>query len=159
MALATMSVADPHAAGVRRPERQDRRWLAFAIPAFVTALIVATPYVTFSFHRVPLNAMVPAHIVFLSLHGLASGTALLIGPLQFIRRIRTTPPQLHRTMGAVYLLAVLMGSVMALACAIVSVSGWSAQVGFVVLDAFWIYTGFKALARRRTAISLGTASG
>lgn len=140
-----MSIADPYAAGARPPARPGLRWLAFAIPAFVTALIVATPYVTFSFHRVPLNAMVPAHIVFLSLHGLASGTALLVGPLQFIRRIRTNHPQVHRTMGAVYLLAVLVGSVMALACAIVSVSGWSAQVGFFVLDAFWVYTGFKAL--------------
>lgn len=159
MALATMSVADPHAAGVRPPERPDRRRLAFAIPAFVTALIAATPYVTFSFHRVPLNAMVPAHIVFLSLHGLASGTALLIGPLQFVRRIRTTHPQLHRTMGAVYLLAVLMGSVMALACAIVSVSGGAPRSGSLSSTHSGSIPASRPSARLRTAISLGTASG
>lgn len=133
--------SDAHGA----PERGDPRWLALAIPAFLVAVFVAGPYVTFSFHRVPLNAMVAAHIVFLSVHGLAAGTALLIGPLQFVRRIRATHPRVHRTIGTVYLLAVLVGSVLALASAIVSTSGWSAQVGFVVLDVFWFYTGVKAL--------------
>jgi len=128
-----------------RPFGGDRRWLALAIPAFLVAVFVAGPYVTFSFHPIGLNAMVPLHIVFLSLHGLAAGTALLIGPLQFVRRIRATHPRVHRTIGTVYLLAVLVGSVMALASAAVSTSGWSAQVGFLVLDLFWFYTGFKAL--------------
>ena len=126
-------------------DRPDRRWLLFAVPALVTAVVVAGPYVTFSFHRVPLNPAVPIAIVFLSLHGLASGTALLLGPLQFVRRIRVMNPQVHRTIGGVYLVAVLVGGVMALAATIVSESGWTAQVGFVVLDAFWLYTAFRAL--------------
>jgi Predicted membrane protein (DUF2306) len=140
-----VSVETSRATTPNAPNRGDRRWLAFAIPAFLTALLAAGPYVTFSFSRVPLNAAVPAHIVFLSLHGLAAGTALLLGPLQFIRRIRADHARAHRTIGAVYLLAVLVGSVMALAAAIISRSGWSAQVGFVILDSFWFYTGFKAL--------------
>ena len=133
-----------HATTTSSPPRGDRRWLAFAIPAFIVALVAAGPYVTFSYTRITLNAKVPAHIVFLSIHALASGTALLIGPLQFIRRIRADQPRVHRTIGAVYLLAVLIGSVMALAAAIISTSGWTAQVGFVVLDAFWAYTGVQA---------------
>ncbi len=124
--------------------RGDWRWLAFAIPAFIVALVAAAPYVTFSYTRLMLDAKVPAHIVFLSIHALASGTALLIGPLQFIRRIRVDHPLVHRTIGSVYLLAVLIGSVMALASAIISTSGWTAQVGFFILDAFWIYTALKA---------------
>lgn len=132
------------AASSHAPQRGDRRWLAFAIPAFIVALVAAGPYVSFHYTRLPLNAQVPAHIVFLSLHALASGTALLIGPLQFIRRIRVDHPRVHRTIGSIYLLAVLMGSVMALASAIVSTSGWSAQVGFYLLDAFWLYTAVEA---------------
>ncbi len=127
-----------------RSQPRDRRWLAFAIPAALTALLAAGPYVTFSFSRLPLNAGVPVHIVFLSLHGLASGTALLLGPLQFVRWVRVIHPRVHRTIGTIYLLAVLVGGVMALASAVASTSGLSAQVGFVILDAFWLYTGYQA---------------
>ncbi len=126
-------------------DRGDWRWLVFAVPAFLTALLVAGPYVTFSYTRLPLNAAVPVHIVFLSLHAVSAGSALLLGPLQFVRSIRAHHPRVHRTIGTIYLLAVLVGGVMALASTIVSTSGWTAQVGFVVLDAFWLYTGFQAL--------------
>lgn len=145
-----MSVEAMQATGTSAPRRGDWRWLTFAVPAFLTAVIFSVPYVTFSFSRVKLDPAVPSHIIFLSLHGLASGTALLIGPLQFVRRIRTTHPRVHRTFGTVYLLAVLVGSVMAVAATIASPAGWSAQVGFLILDVFWFYTGFKAL---RTAQS------
>ena len=134
----------------RAPERGDWRWLAFAVPAVATALFAAVPYVTFHFTRIELDPAAPSHIVFLSLHGLSAGVALLIGPLQFVRRIRARHPRAHRTIGAVYLLAVLMASVLALAAAIISTSGFSAQVGFVLLDAFWLYTGFKALRSAQT---------
>jgi len=116
-----------------------------AVPAFVTALLVAGPYVTFSFTRLPLGDSALLHIVFLSLHGVSSGTALLLGPFQFVRRIRVQHPRVHRTMGTVYLLAVMVGAVMALASTIVSESGFSAQVGFLILDTFWIYTAVRAL--------------
>lgn len=95
--------------------------------------------------RVELRESAPLHIVFLSLHGVSAGIALLIGPLQFVRRTRAERPQVHRTTGKVYLLAVLIAGVMSLASAVVSESGWSAQVGFVLLALFWFYTGFQAL--------------
>ena len=129
----------------RVPARAQRRWLLMAIPAAVVALFIAGPYATFSFSRLPLNRAVPLHIVFLSVHAISSGTALLVGPLQFVRRIRAEHPRVHRTIGTIYLLAVLIGGIMALASALVSKSGWSAQVGFVVLATFWFYTGFQAL--------------
>ncbi len=109
------------------------------------ALVVAGPYVTFSYSRVELRPSAPLHVVFLSLHSLAAGAALLIGPLQFVRRIRVEHPQVHRTLGKVYLLAVLVGGVMSLAAAVVSESGWSAQVGLVILALFWFYSGLQAL--------------
>ena len=127
------------------PGRAQRRWLLMAAPAVVVALAVAGPYATFSSSRIPLNRSVPLHIVFLSLHGLSAGTALLVGPLQFVRRIRAEHPRVHRTVGKIYLHAVLIGGIMALVSAVVSKSGWSAQVGFVILAAFWFYTGFQAL--------------
>lgn len=116
-----------------------------AVPAVIVAFAVAGPYVMFSFSRVELRQSEPLHIVFLSLHSISAGTALLIGPLQFIRRIRAEHPKVHRTIGRIYLLAVLVGGVMSLAAAVVSESGWSAQVGFVILALFWFYTGFQGL--------------
>lgn len=133
---------------VRRPRevgRAQRRWLLMAVPALIVAVVVAGPYLSFSFHRVPLRPSAPIHIMFLSLHALSAGTALLLGPLQFVRRIRADHPQVHRTIGKVYLLAVLVAGILAVASAIVSESGWSAQVGFFVLATFWLYTAFCAL--------------
>lgn len=60
----------------RAPQRGDPHWVAMANPVFLITIFVAGPYVTFSCHRVPLNTSAPVHIVFLSLHGLAAGTAL-----------------------------------------------------------------------------------
>ena len=125
--------------------RAQRRWLFMAVPAAVVALAVAGPYVTFSFSRVELNPSFPLHIVFLSLHGVSAGTALLLGPLQFVRRIRAEHPRVHRTIGTIYLLAVLVGGIMALASTVLTTNGWSVQVGFFILASFWFYTGFRAL--------------
>ena len=53
---------------VRRPYgvgRAQRRCLLMAVPAISMALFAAGPYVTFSFHRAPLRASTPIHIVFL----------------------------------------------------------------------------------------------
>lgn len=141
-------VGDPRVTAVDQPHgsgRGQRRWWCLAIPAAIVALVVAGPYVTFSFYRVGLRPSVPPHIVFLSLHAVSAGTALLVGPLQFVRRIRAERPRVHRTIGKVYLLAVLVGGLMSLASAVVSESGWSAQVGFVILALFWLYSGLQAL--------------
>ena len=116
-----------------------------AVPAVFVALFFASPYVVFSYSRIGLNPAHRSHVVFLSLHALSAGTALLVGPLQFIRRIRTEHPRVHRTIGTVYLLAVLVGGIMSLISAVLSTSGWSAAVGFVVLAVFWLFTAYRAL--------------
>ena len=129
----------------REAHRGQRRWLLMAVPAVFVALFFAGPYVVFSYSRIGLNPSHPSHVLFLSLHALSAGTALLIGPLQFIRRIRADHPRVHRTIGTVYLLAVLIGGIMSLISAVLSTSGWSAAVGFVVLAVFWLFTAYRAL--------------
>ena len=120
-------------------------WLLTAVPALFVALVSASPYVVFSYSRTGLNPAHSSHVVFLSLRALSAGTALLIGPLQFIRRIRAEHPRVHRTIGTVYLLAVLVGGIMSLISAVLSTSGWSAAVGFVILAMFWLFTAYRAL--------------
>ena len=58
----------------------QRRWLLLVVPAIVVALVVAGPYVTFSFSRVELRASALLHIVFFSLHDAGGPPLPLVVP-------------------------------------------------------------------------------
>lgn len=145
----------------RRPvARRTGAWIAWvlmALSAVGIALFSAIPYLTFSpgVSRIPLNPAFPWHIVGLSLHAIPGGLALLLGPFQFVPALRKRNPALHRNIGRVYLASILVGSVMGVYSAIVSVSGLAAQLGFLLLAAAWFYSGLLAfVAIRRRQISL-----
>ncbi len=44
-------------------------------------------------------------------HAVAAGTALLLGPFQFLQRVRRQRPRLHRMIGRVYLGACATGAI------------------------------------------------
>src|SRR6218665_3892494 len=45
----------------------------------------------------------------LPIHAVVAATALLVAPLQFITRLRTRYPRLHRVVGRLYVMACLLG--------------------------------------------------
>lgn len=95
------------------------------------------------------------HLFYVSLHGLPGALALAVGPFQFLPRLRARHPRVHRVLGRVYLLSVLVAAVMGLASAIVSVSGVVAQVGFLLLVTAWAWSGLQAYrAIRRRQVQL-----
>jgi uncharacterized membrane protein len=71
--------------------------------------------------------------------------ALLLGPFQFIRKLRTQYPHIHRWMGRTYLAGILVASIAALYMCIyvTSIPGFGVSLFF--LDVAWLTTSSMAL--------------
>jgi uncharacterized membrane protein len=89
---------------------------------------------------------------FLILHVISAVTALLLGPLQFVRGIRVRMPALHRATGRIYVLACAIGAPTGLVLALGTTAGPVAAVGFAIPAILWAaftYLGVRAAVRRR----------
>ncbi|MCB1692974.1 MAG: DUF2306 domain-containing protein [Pseudomonadales bacterium] len=85
-----------------------------------------------------------------TMHVLGGATVLLLGGFQFWGGLRRSFPALHRNMGRVYLVFVLVGGIGGLLIAPKSDGGVSAHVGFGLLAVIWLFSGLQAyLAIRR----------
>ena len=117
-------------------------WTLLAVSAVGIALFSAEPYVVADVerNRIPLDPEVASHYLSIAVHAIPSSLALLIGPFQFVTRLRVRYPKVHRVAGQVYMVCVVLGSIAALFAATFSVSGFSVQVAFFILTAAWLYT-------------------
>lgn len=101
-----------------------------------------------------MRAGFEAHASGIRLHAFFAATALLLGPLQFVRRLRLRRPALHRRIGKLYLvLGVGLGGVTGLYVSAFAYGGGMARAGFATLALAWLYTGMRGyLAIRSRAI-------
>jgi uncharacterized membrane protein len=128
-------------------------WGLLTLLAIGIVLFFAAPYATFNaaVSRIPLNPAVPLHFTMLAFHAVTGGIALLVGPFQFLPRLRTRYPAVHRITGRVYVICIIIGSIMAAYSAIVSTSGFVAQLGFLLLAVIWFYSiiqAYRAIRQR-----------
>lgn len=89
---------------------------------------------------------------FLVLHVVPSVIALLVGPLQFVRRIRTRWPAFHRATGKLYIAACAIGAPAGLMLALGTSSGPVAGAGFATAALLWAlftWRGWRAAVERR----------
>jgi uncharacterized membrane protein len=87
----------------------------------------------------------------LELHIAASALAILLGPWQFVRRLRARRPAIHRWVGRSYVLACVVGGIAGGSIALFSQAGPIAGTGFFLLAIFWLLTtlmGWRAALRR-----------
>jgi len=121
-------------------------WGVMTFLAIGIALYAVSPYLTFNpaRSRIPLNVTVPLHFLVLTIHAAAGGFALLIGPFQFLPRFRQRFPEAHRLFGRIYIICILISSIMAAYSALVSVDGFVAQTGFILLAVSWFYSIVQA---------------
>lgn len=98
----------------------------------------------------PLAAQVVLHV-----HTSFGGLALLLSPLQFIRRIRTRAPRVHRLIGRIALVSIAMAGLAGLTLAPFNLAGTAGVLGFGMLAGCWL--AFAALAFR--AIRRGQIAG
>jgi uncharacterized membrane protein len=80
----------------------------------------------------------------LLLHAGFAATALLLGPAQFLPKLRARRPGLHRAMGRIYVAACLIGGAAGLVLAAGTNAGPIAVAGFGVLAVLWIYATAQA---------------
>jgi uncharacterized membrane protein len=121
-------------------------WSIMAVLALGTALYFAAPYLAFNpaVSRIPLNPPPAWHFTLLAIHAITGGLALLIGPIQFLSRLRTRYPAIHRIIGRIYMISVFIGSLAAFYSAVVSLDGFVAQVGFIFVAILWFYSIIQA---------------
>lgn len=133
-------------------------WGVIAALSVVVTLLSFPPYLPFvpNIERLPVDPGFPdTHNLIIALHAVPSGLALLLGPFQFVGPLRRRFPAVHRNVGRAYLICVALGSVTGVAAGIVAATGLRAQVGFLVLVAFWFYSALMAyIAIRRRQIQL-----
>jgi uncharacterized membrane protein len=85
-----------------------------------------------------------AHSLGIYFHIFPSLIALVLGPFQFNEKFRNTKIKLHRTLGKIYLVSVLIGGFSGLYMAQYSFGGLTSHIGFALLAILWIITGYKA---------------
>ncbi|THD35144.1 MAG: DUF2306 domain-containing protein [Sphingomonas sp.] len=89
---------------------------------------------------------------FLILHVVGGVTALLLGPLQFVRFVRTRWPGFHRVTGRLYVIACAIGAPAGFMLALGTTAGPVAVVGFAIPALLWpVFTGlgWRAAVERR----------
>jgi len=133
---------------------QLTRRIAWGLMAFLAigiALAFAAPYLSFNpaVSKIPLNPAVTLHFPILVIHAVTGGLALLIGPFQFLDRLRMKRPMFHRLLGRVYLICILVGGIAALFSALNSLNGFVVQLGFTLLAVIWLYSAYRAYAAIR----------
>ncbi|HEX8622211.1 MAG TPA: DUF2306 domain-containing protein [Allosphingosinicella sp.] len=99
----------------------------------------------------PIVANAFAH-PFLAVHVAAGVIALLVGPLQFVRRIRARRPGFHRAAGRIYVAACAIGAPAGLMLALGTVAGPVAAAGFAIPALLWplfTWLGYRAAVEGR----------
>ncbi|HEX8197028.1 MAG TPA: DUF2306 domain-containing protein [Pyrinomonadaceae bacterium] len=126
-------------------------WLAMTILASYIALVsfryfILSPDVA---SGPPLAKRFAEYITPLLFHAGGGIVALSLGPWGFWAAFRNKYPLLHRWMGRIYLLSVLIGGIAGLYLAVTALGGLPTRIGFSMLGALWLTTGAMAYLRIR----------
>jgi len=77
-------------------------------------------------------------------HILLGGLALLIGWIQFSKKLRNANLKRHRDIGKVYVISAIISGACAIYIGFYSTGGLIASMGFISLGLIWLYTTIKA---------------
>jgi len=115
---------------------------AFAVAPYFTSslkqLAAEDAGLAFGYADQPIGILIAfyAHVIF-------AGIALLIGPFQFSRSLRSKQPAIHRALGRTYLVSVGIGGLAALVIAPVNTAGFVGFFGFGTIGVLWLWTAWK----------------
>lgn len=124
-------------------------WIVFVVLALLIGLYPITYFVIdpkFGLLTTKSNSLLATtwwNIAFYT-HIFFGGLALIIGWSQFSERFRNRNLFLHRRIGKIYLLSVMLSSVAAICIGFYATGGIISSAGFISLGLIWFYTTFKA---------------
>ncbi|MEY9975043.1 putative membrane protein [Lysinibacillus sp. RC46] len=132
-----------------------KTWFIFICLAILVSGYSAVQYLFMDAHQagfVKLKLMLNSTLssfwyIMLYLHIIFAIVALVIGPFTLFSRFRDKNIKRHRTMGKIYMIGILFGSVSGLYLAFYATGGLMSQLGFGFLAIFWLITAFQALAK------------
>jgi uncharacterized membrane protein len=142
-----------HTIAADRPSRQRlaRRlvgpgWVIMTSACVYIAIIVSR-YLTFDaeVYFTEQREAYLQHEFALGVHVLSGVLALLIGPFQFVRRLRRRYVRVHRFIGATYVASATALGVSGLILAPTAYTGLVASAGFTVLDLAMLFTTWTAV--------------
>ena len=117
-------------------------WSLLTVLAIGVAGYFVTPYLLGS-STIPIDRAIVGYYLSIVVHAVPAGLTLILGPWQFVSRLRARFPRLHRLTGRVYLVSVVAASAAAAYATAVTPSGFPLQVAFSVLIVAWLYTGYQ----------------
>lgn len=127
---------------------------AMGMFGLVLSLAVALASYRYLFPGLPMPELIADNafrLPWLVVHAASAATALLVGPWQFLPRLRARVPRLHRWLGRCYAVACLLGGGSGLVLALGASTGPVSTAGFGLLAIAWIYTtgnGWRTALRR-----------
>ncbi|MFD0796733.1 DUF2306 domain-containing protein [Maribacter chungangensis] len=77
-------------------------------------------------------------------HIIFGGIALLVGWVQFSRKLRTRYLDAHRLVGKIYVLSVIVSGICGVYIGFYATGGFVSSVGFIALGIFWLFTTIMA---------------
>jgi uncharacterized membrane protein len=129
--------------------------------AFLVAVYGFVQYFVFSpqsagivkLQQLAANVPYDSWVIFLTFHVAGSALALLLGPFQFSKKLLARK-KVHRTIGILYMLGILIGGVSGLYVSAYALGGIVSQIGFTCLDLAWLFTtymGYKRIREQKVA--------
>ena len=131
--------------------RKPSLWkkIGWAVMTFLALLLflLASRYLTLNpdVYFPEQKVIYMAHTAMLLMHIIGAMLANLLGPFQFLRRIRTGRYlKIHRWLGRTYLIGVLFGGLGGLYMAQLAYGGTIARLGFTALAILWLFSAAMA---------------
>ena len=122
-------------------------WVIMTLACVYIAVFVVTPYLTLNpevYFPEQLENYLRVEFA-LGVHVLSGILALLIGPLQFARRLRRRFLRVHRFLGASYVASATALGVTGLVLAPTAYTGLGAVAAFTILDLAMLFTTWTAV--------------
>jgi uncharacterized membrane protein len=122
-------------------------WVIMPLACVYIAIFFASRYLTFDpeVYFTQQREAYLEHEVALGVHVLSGMLALLIGPFQFVGRLRRRFVRVHRFMGATYVASATALGVSGLILAPTAYTGLVASAGFTVLGLAMLFTTWTAV--------------
>ncbi|MDF2959727.1 MAG: hypothetical protein K0S39_1462 [Paenibacillus sp.] len=124
-------------------------YILFGI-SIAVGIFAAAPYVTLNpdNSRVMLNPAFPLYYTFLSVHIFLAFLALSLGPLQFMERLRVLHPKVHRIIGRLYVVCVIISGLLGLVITFY-IENFTKALAFLTLTLLWLFTCWKGYRTAR----------